>query len=66
LQRYVEAKRLSGLEIDHELELDRDLDGKLTRLRALEDAISIGRRAPRSQVVSYPFVESFGQIAPTL
>jgi len=47
LQRYVEAKHVGGLEIDHELELDWGLDGKLARLRALEDAIGIGRRAPK-------------------
>src|SRR5665811_483744 len=43
----VEAERLGGLEIDHQLELDRGLDGKLARLDALEDAIGIGRRAPK-------------------
>ena len=54
MQRHVEAERLGGLEIDHQLELDRGLDGKLARLRALEDAIGIGRRAPKiiEQVIS--------------
>ena len=33
--RHVEAERRGGLAIDHQLELDWDLDGKLTRLRAL-------------------------------
>ena len=47
MQRHVEAERLGGLEVDHQLELDRGLDGKLARLRALEDAIDIGRRAPK-------------------
>ena len=42
-----EAERLGGLEVDHQLELDRGLDGKLARLLALEDAIDIGRRAPK-------------------
>ena len=39
--RRFEAKRLSGLEIDYELELGRSLDGQLARLLALEDAIGI-------------------------
>src|SRR5713226_4559923 len=47
MQRHVEAELLGGLEIDHQLELDRGLNGKLARLRALEDAIGIGRRAPK-------------------
>jgi hypothetical protein len=46
LQRHAEAERLGGLHIDHQLELDRGLDGSLARLRALEDAIGIGRCAP--------------------
>ena len=46
MRRHVEAERLGGLEVDHQLELDRGLDGKLARLRALEDAIGIARRAP--------------------
>ena len=45
VERDVEAQRLGGLEIDHQLELDRGLDRKVGRLRALEDAIGIGRRA---------------------
>src|SRR6478672_170852 len=45
--RHVEAERRGGLEVDHQLELDRGLDRKLTRLRILEDAIGIGRRAPK-------------------
>ena len=54
MQRHVEAERLGGLEVDHQLELDRGLDRKLARLRALEDAIGIGRRAPKiiEQVIS--------------
>ena len=36
---------LGGLEVDHHFELGRGLDGKLARLRALEDAIDICRRA---------------------
>ena len=46
-RRHGEPERLGGLEIDHQLELDRGLDGKLARLFALEDAIGIGRRAPK-------------------
>src|SRR5262249_55826474 len=41
-----EAERLSGLDVDHQLKLDWDLDGKLARHRALEDAIGIDRCAP--------------------
>jgi hypothetical protein len=33
------AERLCGLEVDHQLELDWGLDGKLARFRALKDAI---------------------------
>ena len=39
------AERLGSLEVDHQLELDRGLDGKFARLRVPEDAISIRRRA---------------------
>jgi hypothetical protein len=46
LQRHVEAERLGGLEVDHQLELDWGLDGKLARLRAPQDAIDILRRTP--------------------
>src|SRR5262249_41372204 len=50
----VEAERLGGLAIDDQLEPDRGLDGKLARRPTLEDAISIGRRAPKAieQVIS--------------
>jgi hypothetical protein len=47
LQRYVEAKRLGGLEIDHQLEFDWKLDGKLRRLCATENAIDIGGGATK-------------------
>src|SRR6516225_8637972 len=53
-ERHVEAERPGGLEVDHQLELDRGLDGKIARLRALEDAIGVDRRAPKiiDQVIS--------------
>ena len=35
MQRHVEAERLGGLEIDRQFVLDRNLDRKLARLRAL-------------------------------
>src|SRR5438876_5049400 len=35
--RDVEAERLGGLEIDRQFVLDRNLDGKLARLRALQN-----------------------------
>jgi hypothetical protein len=47
MQWHVETERLGGLKVDHQLELDRGLDGKLARLRALENAIDIRRRAPK-------------------
>jgi hypothetical protein len=37
-KRHVEAERLGGLEVDHQLELDRGLDGKLARFGAAQDA----------------------------
>src|SRR3954447_2264785 len=37
-RRHGDAKRLRGLEIDHELELGRDLHWQLGRPRAFEDA----------------------------
>jgi hypothetical protein len=45
-RRDIDAKRLGRLQVDHQLELDWRLDGKLARLLAFEDAISIRRRAP--------------------
>jgi hypothetical protein len=39
-----EAERFGGLEVDHQLELDWCLDGKLARFRALEDAVGVQRR----------------------
>ena len=40
-----EAERLRGLEIDGELELGRLLDGKIARLRALENFVHVARGA---------------------
>ena len=45
--RHVETERLGGFEVDHQLELDRSLDRKLARLRALEDAIGVNGSAPK-------------------
>ena len=42
----VEAERLGGLEIDHQLVLGRRLHRKVGRLLALEDAIDVARRSP--------------------
>jgi hypothetical protein len=44
---HVKAESLGGLKVDDQLELDRGLDGELARVRALEDAVGIGRRAPK-------------------
>src|SRR5262249_49159327 len=46
-------------EIDRQLKLDRGLDWKLARLRALEDLIDVGRRAP----IIIELVNSVGQQA---
>src|SRR5262252_362035 len=45
LHWHVEAERLGGLHVDHQLELDRRLDRKLAWLGSLEDAVGIDRRA---------------------
>ena len=54
MYRHVKAKRLSGFQIDHQLEFDRGLHGKLPWLLALKNAINIRRRAPKiiGQVIS--------------
>jgi len=41
------AERFRGLEVDDQLELDWSLDRKLAWFLALEDAIGIGRGAPK-------------------
>ena len=43
---YVEAERLGGLEVDHELELRRPLHRQIGRLLAPEDAIDVAGRLP--------------------
>src|SRR6516162_1085367 len=58
-QWHGKTERFGGLEVDHQLELDWGLDGKIARLLALEDAIGIGRRAPK--VIGH--VNSVGQQA---
>src|SRR3974390_3071174 len=45
--RHIDADSLCGLEVDHQFELDRGLDGKLARLCAPEDPIGIGNRASK-------------------
>src|SRR6516164_830931 len=54
LQGHVEAERLGGLEIDYQIELDWGLDWKVGRFLSFEDAVDIGRRAPKiiGQVIS--------------
>src|SRR3954468_7730779 len=41
LHRHVEAERLGGLHVDHQLEFDRRLDGKLARLLALQNLVHV-------------------------
>jgi hypothetical protein len=50
-RRHGEAEGFRGLEVDHQFELFRGLDGQLARLRALEDAIGIDCRTP--EIVEY-------------
>src|SRR6516165_7547748 len=54
MDRHVEAKRLSGFQIDHQLEFDWSLYRKLTWLLAFKNAINIRRRAPEiiGQIIS--------------
>ena len=54
MYRHVKAERLGGFQIDHQLEFDRGLHGKLARFLALKNAIDIRRRAPKiiGQVIS--------------
>jgi hypothetical protein len=59
MYRHVKAKRLSGFQIDHQLEFDRSLHGKLAWPLALKNAINIRRRAP----IIIELVNSVGQQA---
>jgi hypothetical protein len=45
--RHGQAECPGGLQIDDKLEFDGGLNGKVARLFALQDAIRIGRRAPK-------------------
>ena len=45
-RRHVEAERLGGLEVDHQLVLGRRLHRQVGRLLALEDAIDVAGRVP--------------------
>ena len=45
-RRHVEAERLGGLEVDHQLVLGRRLHRQVGRLLALEDAVDVAGRAP--------------------
>jgi len=47
MYRHLKTKRLSGLQIDHQLEFDRSLHGKFAWLLALKNAINIRRRTPK-------------------
>src|SRR5712691_142092 len=47
MQRHVEAERLGGLEVDHQLVLDRRLHRQVCRLLTLEDAIDVTGRTPK-------------------
>src|SRR5262245_25550667 len=44
---HIQAERPRGFEIDHKVELHRGLDGKITRLGTLEDAIDVRSRAAK-------------------
>jgi hypothetical protein len=45
-RRHLKAERLGGFEVEHQLELDRHLNGKLARLLAAQDAVRIDGGAP--------------------
>ena len=56
--RHRHTERLGGLEVDDHLELDRELNGKLRRLRAAQNAIDIGGGA----TPEFPRVGSYALI----
>src|SRR6516225_1739478 len=43
--RHCEAERLGGLEVNHQVELDRLLDWQVSRPRAVQNPIHVGGRA---------------------
>jgi hypothetical protein len=43
-RRYIEAERLGGLEVDHQLEFGRHLDRQVGHFCALEDTIDVRSR----------------------
>ena len=45
-RRHIKPERLGGLEVNHQLELDWRLDGKLARFGAFENAVGVQRRTP--------------------
>jgi hypothetical protein len=67
--RHVDAQRLSGLQIDHKLELGRLLDGKVGRFRALQqldeqprDYLPINLSETRAISEEAAFFRSFGPL----
>src|SRR5882757_1521260 len=50
-RRHGEAECFRGLEVDHQFEPFRGLDGQFARLRALENAIGIDCSAP--EIIEY-------------
>ena len=45
-RRHVEAERVGGLEVDHQLEFRRQLHGQVGRPRSLEDAVNVSAGLP--------------------
>ena len=53
-RRHLDAERLGGLEVDHQLVLGRRLHRQVGRLFALEDTIDVAGRLPVLVDVSAP------------